>query len=290
MTNRKDFPRIPMIVLTTIMAVSIGMTYLLLDYGNLLKDLPISGVMKIPISGVTLLKIFFSGTEQKYFGNLDKLFIYCFIIIVVPYLLCIALFVLSIISNRKCHLVSIILSAIGMAFVIVGVLIIFPIVLENSVNSIHDFNIDISGTIRAGLWHCLGVSWWILAFGFAIVLGLSIFGFVNSSADTKTDEMYAPEHGIICRFGEYSGVSIPINPGDTLIIGRSSQKCNLLINDPFVSRIHCEVTLNLNNNDFSITDLSSSGTFLNGNRISKSTAFPGDSFAIGKPENQVVLY
>ena len=290
MKNSREFPRIPMIVITTIMAVSIGMTYLVLDYSTLLEGIPVAGLMKIPISGFTLLKMFFTGTEQSYFNSLDKLFICCFVIVVIPYLISIALFILSIISNRSCYIASIVLSAIGLAIVIVGVLFVFPYVLERNVLSINNFSLNLSKPIREGLFHCLGISWWILTIGFAVVLVLSVFGFRNSSENEKTDDAYAPEHGIICRFGEYSGVSIPIKPGEALIIGRSSQKCNLLINDPFVSRLHCEVALNLNNNDFSITDFSSSGTYLNGNRISKSTAFPGDSFAIGKPENQIALY
>ncbi|MEN8904916.1 MAG: trypsin-like peptidase domain-containing protein [Clostridiales bacterium] len=71
--------------------------------------------------------------------------------------------------------------------------------------------------------------------------------------------------------GHFSGERIPFK-NDSIIIGRSKSKANLIYPDSFsdISGVHCIIKYNRNINKISILDKSTNGTFLkNNNRIEK---------------------
>ena len=79
--------------------------------------------------------------------------------------------------------------------------------------------------------------------------------------------------------GPDRGRYFQIEEGQTLVIGRS-QTSDTQINDPRVSRVHCRVvvdggTITLLDND------SASGTFINGNKVSRQELNTGDTFSVG---------
>ncbi len=68
-----------------------------------------------------------------------------------------------------------------------------------------------------------------------------------------------------------------------MIVGRSSEQCNIILEDASVSRIHCTVTYDEDSNCFYLEDLSSNGTFMGCERLEKNRAYslaPGDIFSI----------
>src|SRR5262245_11213107 len=86
----------------------------------------------------------------------------------------------------------------------------------------------------------------------------------SSSVFTVSSEEFAP---------------IPIPLGRS-VIGRASS-CDIVIDDPTVSRIHAEFLYT--DNQLAIKDAGSkNGTFLNGKRISDSTAIAEDHLALGE--------
>lgn len=59
------------------------------------------------------------------------------------------------------------------------------------------------------------------------------------------------------------------SPGVTIRIGRSQKDCDICIEEPDISRIHCEVMYDSALNQFRVTDLSKNGTFTNSGLIGK---------------------
>ena len=79
--------------------------------------------------------------------------------------------------------------------------------------------------------------------------------------------------------GPDKGQRVELTDGRTLSVGRG-QACDLKVNDPRVSRMHCR--LQMDQGSMAIRDAdSSSGTLVNGKRIAQHTLRPGDVIQIG---------
>ncbi len=68
----------------------------------------------------------------------------------------------------------------------------------------------------------------------------------------KTGKLYGVE-------GEFKGADLTIQPGESLVIGRNSSVCNLVVNSEQVSRKH--LTLEFDGTLFYLTDHSTNGTY-----------------------------
>ena len=74
-------------------------------------------------------------------------------------------------------------------------------------------------------------------------------------------------------------IALPPRPGERLTIGRSS-RCDVVLDDPAVSRLHVEVTYAAGR--WQAWDLgSTNGTFLDGRRISMTDVEDGDVLTLG---------
>jgi len=89
-----------------------------------------------------------------------------------------------------------------------------------------------------------------------------------------------PAARLIVKQGPQIGILFPIT-ADRLMIGRE-EACNIIIQDPEVSRRHCELAWK--EGDFVLQDLgSTNGTFVNGVQITAPVVLkPGDSVGIGQ--------
>lgn len=91
--------------------------------------------------------------------------------------------------------------------------------------------------------------------------------------------------------GKYNGTKFEIGDGESVTFGREIQKCNIVFDekDGTVSRVHCTVKYVAAENAFYVTDLSSNGTFINGNmKIEKNNtkkAEAGTVISFGNGEN-----
>ncbi len=68
-----------------------------------------------------------------------------------------------------------------------------------------------------------------------------------------------------------------------LIIGRSNEKCNIVLDNINVSRVHCEIRYDENSALFYLKDLSTNGTFVAGGRLNKGQYHPlkaGETFYV----------
>ena len=82
-------------------------------------------------------------------------------------------------------------------------------------------------------------------------------------------------------------------PADIYIkIGRAADRCNIVLKDKGVSRVHCAIRYESDKGAFILTDMSSSGTYLKAGRMKQNaphTLMPGDRFVLpgGKIELEV---
>lgn len=81
-------------------------------------------------------------------------------------------------------------------------------------------------------------------------------------------------------FGEYAPYDRYLIESDEVFIGRDTNKCQIVLNDPEVSSVNS--VLRKNGNEITIEDMNSSnGTLLHGERINKAHILTGDEFLIG---------
>ena len=103
----------------------------------------------------------------------------------------------------------------------------------------------------------------------------------------------AAVHSIVCVSGEFASANFPLNPNETITIGRDSSVSNIVIVAPKISRKHCTIRFNSTSNMFEVTDCSSNGTFqANGSRLIANMITPlpaGTVLSLGSNENQFRL-
>lgn len=80
----------------------------------------------------------------------------------------------------------------------------------------------------------------------------------------ETEPERGPRGVMVGLTGVYAGVEIPLQPGETVKIGRDAAS-NLIYDKsaPRISRHHCEITWNPQSQNYSIIDTSTNGTFKN---------------------------
>lgn len=89
---------------------------------------------------------------------------------------------------------------------------------------------------------------------------------------------------LICVKGEYIGKIIRLVPEQTVIVGRSGQTADIVVNLPRVSRQHCKITYHEQEDYYEISDCSLNGTFVDGDRMLRR----GDVYAV-KPGTTIVF-
>lgn len=99
-------------------------------------------------------------------------------------------------------------------------------------------------------------------------IGKSIEGSDNENRNTKggndissTTTISTITGVIVCISGEYKGSIIRIYPDIEYEIGRDGSKCEIIINQPYISRKHCTLSYR-EDGSYMITDHSHNGTYL----------------------------
>jgi len=82
--------------------------------------------------------------------------------------------------------------------------------------------------------------------------------------------------------GPDTGRIFPLDDGQSLVIGRG-QASNTQINDPRMSRVHCQVQAD-GGKTWLLDNGSSSGTLVGGEKITRHELKPGDVFQVGETQ------
>lgn len=99
-----------------------------------------------------------------------------------------------------------------------------------------------------------------------------------------THKLSNTKGSLICVKGEYMGKIIRLVPEQQVIVGRSGDTADVIVNLPQVSRQHCKITYHENGDYYEVQDCSTNGTFINGDEHLKR----GDVYAV-KPGTNIVF-
>ena len=118
-------------------------------------------------------------------------------------------------------------------------------------------------------------------------------GAQNAGANRAAGGAASAAHQIVCISGEFANASFPINPNETVVIGRDSAVSNIVIVAPKVSRKHCTISFDSAKNMFIVVDCSTNGTYTeNGTRLMANMNNPlpsGTVISLGSNENRFRL-
>ena len=81
------------------------------------------------------------------------------------------------------------------------------------------------------------------------------------------DSPAGSEQSIRCLSGEYEGAVLPLRFGDTMLIGRDRNVCNVILTNPRVSRKHCSIQYDAATDSFKVVNYSKNGIFVDGQRL-----------------------
>lgn len=94
-----------------------------------------------------------------------------------------------------------------------------------------------------------------------VILSVASIALLFIEEDDETEEVSANEsYGVVrCLSGEYEGGKFYIR--DKLTIGHDASKCNVILSDKTISRVHCVITYVTETDTYTVKDLSKNGTF-----------------------------
>lgn len=109
---------------------------------------------------------------------------------------------------------------------------------------------------------------------------LRFFQSGNKNKQTEEPEKVSTVTTITGTKGQYEGSIIEFE--GSVVIGRDPSVAELIIDDNNVSRIHCTITYEPNDGTYIVTDHSTNGTFISGQKIGKgkSRVVPKGTFVV----------
>lgn len=108
----------------------------------------------------------------------------------------------------------------------------------------------------------------------------------------KNDDTFAGS--IMGIKGMYKNAIFRLEKDEIVTIGRCPKSSQIVMDETYkhISRIHCKIQSNIITRNYTVTDLSSNGTFVNGERLPKNTAVnlpKGTVISIGDSSNTFKL-
>ena len=97
---------------------------------------------------------------------------------------------------------------------------------------------------------------------------------------------------VVCIKGVAAGQGFSLPETAKIVVGKSRQNTNMLINSPMVSNVHCSIRYKAATNTYIVKDHSTNGTYVNGRRIKKYVpmSFPaGTVLQLADGSNEIKL-
>lgn len=102
-----------------------------------------------------------------------------------------------------------------------------------------------------------------------------------------------PQMGqVVCIKGVAAGQGFSLPETAKIVVGKSRQNTNMLINSPMVSNVHCSIRYKAATNTYIVKDHSTNGTYVNGTRLQKDMpmSFPaGTVLQLADGSNEIKL-
>lgn len=111
--------------------------------------------------------------------------------------------------------------------------------------------------------------------------------------EEKIKAQQQPQMGqVVCIKGVAVGQGFSLPETAKIVVGKSRQNTNMLINSPMVSNVHCSIRYKAATNTYIVKDHSSNGTYVNGTRLQKDVpmSFPaGTVLQLADGSNEIKL-
>lgn len=111
--------------------------------------------------------------------------------------------------------------------------------------------------------------------------------------EEKMKAQQQPQMGqVVCIKGVAVGQGFSLPETAKIVVGKSRQNTNMLINSPMVSNVHCSIRYKAATNTYIVKDHSTNGTYVNGARIQKDVpmSFPaGTVLQLADGSNEIKL-
>lgn len=111
--------------------------------------------------------------------------------------------------------------------------------------------------------------------------------------EEKMKAQQQPQMGqVVCIKGVAVGQGFSLPETAKIVVGKSRQNTNMLINSPMVSNVHCSIRYKAVTNTYIVKDHSTNGTYVNGARIQKDVpmSFPaGTVLQLADGSNEIKL-
>lgn len=118
-------------------------------------------------------------------------------------------------------------------------------------------------------------------------------GYLTQNDYPNQTEAVSPVGTLRFTKGSMSGAEIQLRDGEEVLVGRSSEMCQMVLGDRDISHRHCAIRYSVKDACYYVTDYSSLGTFMNGsNRIPKNVAVRcplGTKLTLGSGSNEIQL-
>lgn len=112
-------------------------------------------------------------------------------------------------------------------------------------------------------------------------------------AQQQAQQPQQPQMGqVVCIKGVAAGQGFSLPETAKIVVGKSRQNTNMLINSPMVSNVHCSIRYKAATNTYIVKDHSTNGTYVNGARIQKDVpmSFPaGTVLQLADGSNEIKL-
>lgn len=111
--------------------------------------------------------------------------------------------------------------------------------------------------------------------------------------EEKIKAQRQPQMGqVVCIKGVAAGQGFSLPETAKIVVGKSRQNTNMLINSPMVSNVHCSIRYKAATNTYIVKDHSTNGTYVNGTRLQKDMpmSFPaGTVLQLADGSNEIKL-
>lgn len=111
--------------------------------------------------------------------------------------------------------------------------------------------------------------------------------------EEKIKAQQQPQMGqVVCIKGVAAGQGFSLPETAKIVVGKSRQNTNMLINSPMVSNVHCSIRYKAATNTYIVKDHSTNGTYVNGTRLQKNMpmSFPaGTVLQLADGNNEIKL-
>ena len=270
----------------------------------------------VTLSGFLLIKNLLSGSKDSLSGNAGSLLSSSAIFVLAPYICAVIAIICAFFRKVWSYCISLIGSAAGLTISLLGMLVIIPKHVSDLFPSFSVVDIVPEKTVREAMLSNTGLAWWVSVIASLVIAAFSIWGIVLAVKEGRGGSDLLPddggfgtytraaernwkkgrparsEGGIICDFGDFAGVTIPIAAGEELVLGSDSISSNLVIQEPWIDGTHCIIKWDSVNAVYTVSCYARDGISVNSRILSKGsrvTASSGDVIFISRHNETIRL-